>query len=663
MQSRPSSNRNALAIWVLLILGVGALSVPLLKRAFDAPPTSPPLPGVGTDPDESDATRAIVKTDLAKETAARLRSAGWPEAAADAVVDLNLDWLAIQKEENPAGFEIQLKLLERLGSHPKVFALIEKHPETAALLAGTSSPSPMALSLTVDSRDYEPLAGLFVQYANARDRDRLVAALRSERRMIRKLQQRGILGAEVLFMYDRPPDRGDASADWARDYDRWLHDELETRLGVPDEELASFVNLIFQQGPEIRRRLASDEGFRREFRSNIWPRLNRAAAANQNMFEVFLSDPRVWDLLQLDAGEELLKGTGLVAIDLLYGYPDDDRPPYPPRVRPQVIQILLRREPLSIQALLQFRREPLFIRILEKQISADTRVSVLAKLFQARPNHRSLLATYDRLEGGPLAEEVGPPPHGVITWVPFYYTVYEVPKKWLQGRDATGMDLLQAALDPALLVVDIFTGGGAEVGKRAIVTAGELVETAGERVVVVTLEKRAAEIAARRIGQEGTELIAKKGGETLGEWSLTAMFSEMQSAVRGALGKASTLDVTNLLHVLHRYGGVSRQTFKNLFGLEARVFMRGDAKVFLRLGNVPRAMLGARAADFMMRTSNDLMLGGVVESELGQDSIKGVADTVATGKARAVDALRTWQQHVSALWLLEASRPLVAPTQ
>ena len=664
MEIQAEYPRRPWLMWLFGTVGIAALSVPVIDHLRRDPNDGKPKVPTPSAVEPSSTSPDGAREALATEAKSRLIQAGWPEAAAGEVVDLNLDWFLIQFEENAGGFERQLKLLEALGDHPQVFATVEKQPELAGLLAGAASPEDVCASLSVPDQDYQPLVGLFLQHVDAPAQTALSHALQSQRSTIRFLQERGILGAEVLFMHDRPAAATPGSDDWSLEYDRWLHDELESRRHVPDEELASFVNLVLSQGPEIRRRLAEDESFRREFRTLIWPKLNNAASGSmQNMLELFVGDPRIWDLLRLDAGEELLKRTGPLGIDLLYGYPEEDRPGYPTAVHDEVIKILLNREPLSIQALLEFRREPLFVRFLKKEISNDTRTAALAKLFQARPNHTELLATYSRWSGATLADDVGPPPHGVITWVPFYYTVYEVPKKWLQGRDATVMDLLQAGLDPVMLVADVFTAGGTAVSRRALIVAGRgATEKLGKKVVLVTLEKTAADLAVRKLGAEAAEKLATKGSSLMADWSTTALLTETQAMMKGMLRRASTIDVTNLVQFLHRYGGMHRRTMKEWLGIEARLFMRGDAKVFFSLSNVPSKLLGAKAAEFLARTSKDLMIGGVVESEPGQDAMREAARKTIGAKEYAAQTLHTWQQHVSALWLLQASQPSMPTT-
>jgi hypothetical protein len=85
--------------------------------------------------------------------------------------------------------------------------------------------------------------------------------------------------------------------------------------------------------------------------------------------------------------------------------------------------------------------------------------------------------------------------------------------------------------------------------------------------------------------------------------------------------------------------------------MEARLFMRGDAKVFVRLGNAPVAVIGTRSTAFLNRTAQDLSIGAVAESELGQEALHSGVKQVLSAK----DQLHSWRQHMSAWWLFNAS--------
>lgn len=580
-----------------------------------------------------------------------LTDAGWDREPAEAVVQLNSEWFAIQAEENPEGLKLQFKLLAELGKHPALGRFIAEHPETAGLLAAADDPVSIAESFGSENDDYQILAGLYVQHSAPRDAADIALALKVNRDLICDLRKRGLLGCEALFIYEREGPNSEA-------YESWLRETLQSRSAGSDSEFASFVNLALRHGSNLRDRLRNDD-FRRRYQSELWPKLIRATNGEHGAFEFYLDETRIWDLMALDDGEELLKRCGLISIDLLYGYPES--PPYPKFLHKKIIQVLLRREGLVIQALDKYRREKQFHQLMQRDLSSDTLSAALTQLFNAGPNYPEKLALYDRLTNQALADEVGPPATGIVTWVPFYYTIYEVPKKLLQGRDPTGMDLFSAAVDPLFLVVDIFTAGGATAGRKVLVAGGKeatekavekLAEKGAEKVFVTTVRETGLELARKHVGKEIAEKMREK---ELGNWMVTGTLSEMQQAVRSTVGKATTFEITKPVQFMFQYSRLGRESWKRFTGMEARLFMRGDAKVYIRLtkvAGVAGAVVGSRSAAFLTRTAQDLTIGSAVESEPGQDVLHAGVKKVISAK----DQIRTWQQNVSAWWLLNASQ-------
>ena len=141
------------------------------------------------------------------------------------------------------------------------------------------------------------------------------------------------------------------------------------------------------------------------------------------------------------------------------------------------------------------------------------------------------------------------------------------------------------------------------------------------------------------------------GEKELVNWSISGTLSQMQQAVKSTVGKATTFEITKPVQFMFRYSGVGRETWKRWTGMEARLFMRGDAKVFVRLGNVPAAVIGTRSAAFLNRSAQDLSIGAVVESEPGQDVLHGGVNQVLSAKGQ----LHSWRQNVSAWWLFNAT--------
>ena len=618
----------------------------------------------GSDFSESSPREPPYREDVpsgSRSYAERLVEAGWESRAAEAVADLNREWFDILAEENPHGLHLQLKLLGDLGRHPALQSFIVEHPETAGLLAAADNPQRIAESLSRIPANYAIFSSLYVQHASPSEAADLAEALIRQGEMIVALQQRGLIGSELALLFDR-----DDPA--TREYDVWLKEVWLSKAAASEEELAGWIDLIFRHGGAIRDRLRHNEDFRRRFRTELWPRFVRAVEAHSIGVEPFLDDKRVWDLVALDSGEELLRLLGPLPICLIFGGPEEADLPYPAELHSRIIPLLLRREELTVNALWQFRREPLFHELLKRQLSEETLAAALQKLIEAGPNYPATLELFARLSDTALTEEVGPPTSGLITWVPLYYTLWEVPKKLYQGRPVSNMDWFSAILDPPLILLDITTGGGSAAPRRVLVAVSkeaaeratkEVAEKGAEKFFVITLRDSGLELARKRLGKEVAE---KLGEKEVAQWSVTALWTTMQQTVKNAFAKATTFEITQPVRFMFQYSGVGRASFNRWTGLEARLFMRGDAKVFVRLtnvGNVASAVVGRRGLAFLERTAEDLTIGAVVESELGQKTIEMTGAAARSAK----EQLRAWQQNVSAWWLLHATAPAVNTVQ
>jgi hypothetical protein len=238
-----------------------------------------------------------------------LTRSGWAAEAARAVVETNREWFGIQREEDPARYKHQVTSLLRLGRHPELGGFLTAHPGAAGLLAEAEDPTRMAASFPELESDYLLIADFYIQHPTPADAAQLAEALARHRDAIIELRRRGLISAEVIFMFDRDTPAVDA-------YDLWLREALEGLEEWSEDQLSSFVNLAMRHGPELRKRMVDSPEFSSQFREDLWPKMTRIAARNGNMFEKYLDDVRVWDLLSLDQGEQLLDGSGLLAVDL-----------------------------------------------------------------------------------------------------------------------------------------------------------------------------------------------------------------------------------------------------------------------------------------------------------------------------------------------------------
>ena len=605
---------------------------------FNLSPCAPGIPGLlnsAPDPTTDSITEELVQS-------------GWNRDAAKAVVMLNSDIFSIQKEENPKGFDLNLKLLKGLGKNQNIQSLIEEHPELALLLAGAEYPDQVAGVIISANEDYEIVLGMFIQHFSPQDSTRLALALKNNRDLICNLIKQGTLNSEVCFLFDR-----DAAG--ADEYEVWLREILLSKSVASDDEFASFFRLVLSQGNYLRSRFQKDEDFRSKFRAKLWPSLVRAVSGNQGMIEMYLDENRIWDLLALENGEALLKQWGLVPIDLFFGYEAIRCFPYPKELHGRIAQMLFRNKFGTVEALTnsKFRSEPLFHELLKRPLSDNTIAAALNNLFQSGTNYPEKLALYARISDSALAEEVGPEPSGIATYIPFYYTVYEVPKKLLQGRDPTGWDMLSAGTDIIFLIPDILSVGTTTAPRKALIAGGKAgVKQLGEKAIVTNLTSSGTKLATKALGKEVAEKLAEKA---LFSWTATAGLSEIRQMVRTTIGKVTTFEITKPVKLMFELSGASRESWKRFTNLEARLFMRGDAKVFVQLEKIPANVLGPKGAGFLNMTARELSIGTIVESQPGQDVIKTALDGGTIAAKTLLEQKVVWQKHISAWWLLNNS--------
>jgi hypothetical protein len=376
----------------------------------------------------------------------------------------------------------------------------------------------------------------------------------------------------------------------------------------------------------------------RERLPELWTKLTRIIQDNHQTFDLYLDDIRIWDILALSEGERLVQEWGLLPIDLLYGYPQLNHDPYPVDLHHRVIQILLAGNNPTLHALINLRNEPLFRALLRRELEPANLASACQKLYEAEPDTQRLLQYYAKLDDKGLTAEVDFPASGLKTWIPLYYTVYEVPKKLLQGREPTAMDWFQAFADLVSIGLPVLKNSHLEAPLPAP-------SAQSMRSALTTIGR---EVAQRQVGQQVAKLLSFKEGV---KFSISGVLAQIQPAVRATLAKGPTREITHPIQFLFRYGNVGRKTLQTMEQLEARVFLHTSAKVGVRLSPVG-AVAGALVRQFLNETAMSLGTGIVVESGPGQEVIRDVASGVQSSWEWMEE---TWRQHVSAWWLLNAS--------
>jgi hypothetical protein len=559
---------------------------------------------------------------------------GWPRDAAKAVIDLNSNWFLTIAAENDLALSKQIILLEGLGDYEFLMPFLTKHPEAAGLFAMATDPRSLLELLESTKTDYDLLINLYVLHASPVDADALTEALKNNADLVSKLYHRGLTGCEVIFIFTRD-DEG------AFEYEQWLRELLQTKMNSSDREMASLLNMLLLYGPDIRQRLRNDFAFRKTFRSTIWPKMVRVASLNNNMFEIYLDDPRVWDLLALAEGEELLKSRGpLLPIDLLYGYSELGRSPYPEDLHRQVIQVLLNGDEQTIRAMLKFREEPLFHALLRRPVSPKIKAAAFKKL-ESTANYHELLKRYDKMSDTGLTTDVGPAPGILKIWTPFYYTLWEVPKKLIQGRNPSGTEWFNSIADPVSFLYPII-----KIGVVVVNVGKSLTVIKKDAPMNEELKKTSLELAEQQLGKEIAHTLSDK---ELVKFAVTGMLAEMQKVYKKNISHSVLFNTTKPVAFMMSYSGTGHNTLKSLNKIDGQYLMRGDAKLVVQPNN---DMAGKEASNYLFRTSQSFITSSLDQSQ--KESL-GRLLKKDENSPDSKQQLTIWRQNVSAWWLLHAS--------
>ncbi|MEY6431176.1 hypothetical protein ABC977_02005 [Thioalkalicoccus limnaeus] len=574
-----------------------AAPVPISERAASDPQT------------KNDIAATSLRTP--SDWTAELIAGGWSRSAAEAVIALNSDHLAIVFEIDERLGNDALARLNSLRNYASLMPLLARRPELAGLLA--RAPDPLALGRLFDRTTcYDAVADFFLPYAVERSSiERALITLERYHDPFCALDahERVILGPRLYELSDRTAEPA---------FDRWLAEALIDRRGLADDrQRDEFFAYLFGASPTIRDRLHRDAAFAARFRVELWPNFFRIVSRSEHCADAVPSDdapatcfpiyehiPEVWDLLMLPSGEDVLRAWGLVGIGLLVGPGSETYAQH----RHLMAAIMTNADLETASAMIRLAPEYLFRELIARSGLSDwdraRLVNRIASDAQARcgddyPPCFALderLRYYERLDTPVLLKELGPPPsERPETWLPLVGSFYAL-NKFLDGRELDAGDYFNFIADLTFVIA----------AARTLKPVARLQRKNGTRE-----SARPAHGAVRLIGRRA--------------WALSDHLQQARKIDYRSLPENALLDITGVIQDLHRMSGPhGRKLIRWLVGKHARFYMRRDARILVRLDGVPRHA----ALETLMNASIDLGMPGI-------------------------DAAREWQQNAAAWWLFE----------
>lgn len=586
----------------------------------------------------SSSTTGDERTRLVSGWYRKLEKGGWRAEAARAVVDLNADWWLLLSASHRDHANVQVIRLAKLRPSGAICKYLIDHPECAGLFVASRDHA--SLLQVLGGKDQSLISGLYVRNASSRDVNQLTEGLGNNREVVVRLLKRGLIGAEVVFVFDRKREA-------ARVYERWLRNEFERRLAGSDEELASFYNLVLGQGDKIRDQL-EEEGFRRDF-PDSWRKLCRVVKGQGLALESFVDAPGIWTVLRRRDGEALLTQWGPVPAELLTG-----KNGYPTDLHPLIVDVLDNGDANAVEALLRFRTEPGFLTLLRRSIEGRTRIAALQKLLKANSDAPHELKVMGNKSDQGLKDYVGVPEEGLKSWVPLYSTYSTLTRAW-DEEDVSTLEWVMALAEPASFALP-----GGKAASVALQRGGKKI--VGKQVAKM-LQQQAIQLAQKQLASKATQQALKTGSRQTLNWGTTQLLSNMQAGYRmlsRSAERLTTVDITNPVRYAYGRSHVGRETFKCLTTLDARLFMRKDARVHLHLMHVvdvnelDDGKLKALFAWFLGKTASGSE-GTLVTGPRGRVPVPPRLKPVTGAESVCLgDDVQAWRKNVSSWWLLLA---------
>lgn len=567
---------------------------------------------------------------------ARLITANWTPAAAQAVITINENWFTQLSQQHPREFDRILRSLSALSRYPNWLTLLESHPEIAGLAIGAENPRLLYRVLTATSKKCWPY--ILQQYsylAAPSDAAALTVALENYSRSICSLAQAGIPGAAAVFIFD-------TTRSGAKEYAAWLeHDLLKPALRN-SVDLAEVVTFAITQGPQLRERLATHPQLRQRL-PELWQALQRAintGTARDEKLALITTETKIWDLLLLAEGEAILQKWGpAVPIALLFG-----PMAMPPDLHPVVVRALYQGH-TSIVDLLQrhLGEQNLYNLMRRSDLDAYQIERILNALEGTCPDcptdYTDRLAYFARLSPTAIQSQFAPPPTGIVTWIPYHNELITLNKVML-GREVTATEWAMLGVGVAMLAVpgSLLLQGSKTVAKQTAAQSAKIMVQGLKSPTTQELAKQLFKNMSPHLTQV-TQLLPKIFSDTLKQQIMPFVKKNVAQ-----IEKLTQINITAPVQWIFETTGIGRQSFKHLTGLEARVIMREDAKVFI---------YPTRISYIYIQYSVQKKAVNVIKNMLDNKDDKESKSAIESSNTTTAEI--EWQHNASQWWLLNGA--------
>lgn len=552
---------------------------------------------------------------------------GWSAEACRAWWRVNERRLKATDEVASDLMEKELRLLCQMQPKQRVLRLIEKHPEAAGILLLAHRTDALAAAiLGAPEPDQDMLVASYLFCITGTDVEDWTRSVARHPGPIALFQRRcAALPYQGLFSYLGTTSTMQPEA--REIYGKWLDEVLALPvLAQSDERMHSRLSFAATCGSEVRKRLQNDAAFRQSFLKDIWPRfrdsmIHLTQAQGEDSQDVFVfcgGESLVWDFFKRQDSELLFRQVGMDAVLLLEGTN---------ALHPDVQKIAIAMWAKGIldlpQRMQQYQSNAHFlalVRLLQEETDWPLLNAVCLRLEERGPQWPAEAAYLEGLSKSALKKDIHPTEPSIIPGA----ALVSLGARFLDGRRAGAADWLGAGFDAADIVFACVTLGGSKA-----------LTTAAKGAIQQTL-RTTARGSIEKITGSTVKALSKKQSTEWTQDLVQEALKMLPDKVRKTIIKTGCVEITAPVKTgfqLSRNLGLGRNPFKKLTGMEPRVFMRQDGRVFINFTSV--ITKPSPAASFLTRTLEN----GVLQTP-----------PVEEGADKAAALFLQWKEDVSAWW-------------
>ncbi len=547
-----------------------------------------------------------------------------------------------------------------------------KSPDVATLVAavaskhnGIESANAILDSIPSDSEDGNIVRSLYALNATPNEAMHLAQLLcyGDNQKYIIGLYERSFGDLSFLRLFEILEENREKAKSAADVYQKWLYSLLNEMLEMETEsdDADNIYLLLISQSKPLMEALKSNDDFCSNFETKYWTDysniLNSIPANDEFKVEKYLSyisNDELWDFLIAypDNGVNLIQIYGNFAPSFLMNQEFLDNPV----AKQRIVTLMLNANDEQKQAFLHIPEDALLLyaQFLEKRQKLDDSYLMTATIILANEESHTGSSAKQKLEDWEripsdetLKKEEGFAEDTVtlVSWLPGY-DVGVVFLKSFDGRKVQTSDLISAGIDVAFLIPDVIgwltapaTGGGSTVSIEA--AKGAL--------------KGTVKLGAKTVAKETIKQTAK---ETMKEASKPMLKSIMLAGVKAMrqvarhVEKFTKIDITETVQTVFEKCLLKNDTFKKLTGLDARIFMRSDRRVYFNFGKAIEKIVGS---NFTKSISDDVFWGASTHVVLSNPKVQNSIETIKE-KIKKINNEKSeeeqWKSDLSAWWMM-----------